>query len=214
MIEVYNNFALYIRKDNFGIGYRKLKLIYKCLGFNIQSTRVRYRMLRILHFIYLYKNEKRFIFGDRLKRKVEKRRKKLKKINCLRAVRFKFGLPCNGQRTQTNGRTCKMRLGVSGRSVRFKDNMDAYNARRLQKFSRKKVVRRPNQEKDEEREVNKRLFGDVKKKPRKRFIDIKKAQKSRIIRNLWARNKRLKRTKKQMKFKTKLLTRKKSKQWR
>lgn len=215
MIQVYNDFAYYIKQSNYGIGLRKLKLIYKRAGFNL-SGRVRYKSLRILHFVYLYKNERRFIFGLPFETKVKDRRQQLRTINCLRAVRFDFGLPCNGQRTQTNGRTCKIRLGVSGKSVRFKDDMDAYNSRRHQKHNRKtKNIRKLKKlEREERGEENKRLFGDVKKKRKLRFIDIKKAQKSRIIRNLWARNKRLKRTRKQMKFKSKLLTRKKSVQWR
>jgi small subunit ribosomal protein S13 len=211
MIKVYKLFAKFIKQSNYGLGFRKLKLMYKRLGVNIEG-KVRYKSLKVVHFIYLYKNERRFIFGKPLRLIYKQARKALRQVNCLRSIRFDFGLPCRGQRTQTNGRTCKMRLGISGKSVRFKDDMDAYNSRRMRRHSKKKKNVKAADKK--EREENKRLFGDVKKKKKKRFIYIKKEQKSRIIRNLWARNKRLKRTKKQMKFKSKLLTRKKSIQWR
>lgn len=73
--------------------------------------------------------------------------------------------------------------------------MVAYNLRRRFRHSRRQIrISKPKEP------VNKRAFGDVYKKPKKKqFIDIKKEQKSRVIRNIWTRNKKAKKVKKHMK---------------
>lgn len=94
-------------ESNYGLGMKSFKLIYKNIGLNLEH--IHYKKLKIKHIKYLYKNEIRFIFGDKLKSKIKEERKFLSEVNCLRSIRFSLGLPCNGQRTQTNGRTCKVR---------------------------------------------------------------------------------------------------------
>ena len=127
-------------------------------------------------------------------------RKILDKLNNLRSIRFKLGLPCNGQRTQTNGRVCKLRQThdkTVKKRVRFKDDINAYNLRRRSRHNKRQL--RSSKPKEP---VNKRAFGDVYKRPKKtHFFDIKKAQKSRVIRNIWTRIKRAKKIKKHMKAK-------------
>lgn len=44
--------------------------------------------------------------GD-LRREVAMNLKRLREINCYRGIRHRRGLPCRGQRTKTNARTCK-----------------------------------------------------------------------------------------------------------
>lgn len=185
-------------ESNFGVGIKRIKLIYKNIGLNLEN--LNYKNIKIKQIKYIYKNENRFIFGENLKILKNSERIYLNKVNCLRAVRFKLGLPCHGQRTQTNARTCKRRQvepKILQRAISFKENIFAYNLRRRFRHSKRRV-RIP-----KKKDTNKRAFGDVKKKPKKLFIDIKREQKSKIIRNIWKVNKRVKRTQKQMKFKAK-----------
>lgn len=199
MIKYFNKLVKRIfNESNYGLGMKSFKLIYKNIGLNLDH--LRYKNLKLKHIKYLYKNENRIIFGEKLKSKVQEERELLNQINCLRSIRFKLGLPCNGQRTQTNGRTCKIRQThkkTVTKKVRFKDDMIAYNLRRRFRHSRRQVrVVKPKEP------INKRIFGDVYKKPiKKQFIDIKKEQKSRVIRNIWTRNKKSKKVKKHMKTK-------------
>ena len=44
--------------------------------------------------------------GD-LRREVAMNIKRLKEIGCYRGIRHRKGLPCRGQKTKTNARTCK-----------------------------------------------------------------------------------------------------------
>jgi ribosomal protein S13 len=187
-------------ESNFGIGIRHIKLIYKNIGLNLEN--LKYKNIKTKQIKYIYKNENRFIFGENLKNLKNSERTFINEVNNLKAVRFKLGLPCNGQRTQTNARTCKRRQiepKVLQRAVSFKDNIFAYNLRRRFRHSRRKV-RMP---KKKVENTNKRAFNDVKKKPKKQFIDIKREQKSKIIRNIWIHNKRTKRIQKRLKFKAK-----------
>ena len=46
--------------------------------------------------------------GD-LRREVAMNIKRLKEIGCYRGIRHRKGLPCRGQKTKTNARTCKVR---------------------------------------------------------------------------------------------------------
>ena len=54
---------------------------------------------------YIYKNNI-MVEGD-LRRNVALDIKRLTEIQCYRGVRHRKGLPCRGQRTKTNARTCK-----------------------------------------------------------------------------------------------------------
>ena len=51
--------------------------------------------------------------GD-LKREVSLNIKRLMEIGCYRGMRHKRNLPCRGQRTKTNARTCKGPRKISG----------------------------------------------------------------------------------------------------
>ena len=42
-----------------------------------------------------------------LRREVAMNIKRLKEIGCYRGIRHRKGLPCRGQKTKTNARTCK-----------------------------------------------------------------------------------------------------------
>ena len=44
--------------------------------------------------------------GD-LRREVDMNIKRLQEISCYRGIRHRKGLPCHGQKTKTNARTCK-----------------------------------------------------------------------------------------------------------
>lgn len=202
MVKYFNNLTKKLfNESNYGLGMKSYKLIYKNIGLNL--FHLKFQNLKLKHIKYIYKNENRFIFGVKLKRKRLEERKLLGEVKCLRALRFNLGLPCKGQRTQTNGRTCKLRQKhkkTVNKKIRFKDDMVAYNLRRRFRHSKRQV--RINKPKEEEPVINKRAFGDVYKKPiKKLFIDVKKDQKSRLIRNIWTRNKKAKKIKKHMKMK-------------
>lgn len=210
MILYYRNITkkLY-NESNYGLGMKSFKLIYKNIGLNLEH--IHHKNLKLKHIKYLFKNEIRFIFGAKLRNRVISDRKFLEEVNCLKQIRFTLGLPCNGQRTQTNGRTCKLKQNNKvkevKKKVRFKDDIIAYNLRRRFRHSRRQVrIVKPKEIK------NKRRFGDVYKKPEKKhFFEVKKEQRSRIIRNIWTRIKKAKKIKKHLKFKAKKLQNRKRK---
>ena len=51
--------------------------------------------------------DKNFTIEGDLRREVALNIKRLTEIQCYRGVRHRKGLPCRGQRTKTNARTCK-----------------------------------------------------------------------------------------------------------
>ena len=51
-------------------------------------------------------DESYVVEGD-LRREVAMNIKRLKEIGCYRGIRHRKGLPCRGQKTKTNARTCK-----------------------------------------------------------------------------------------------------------
>ncbi|MDD3184682.1 MAG: 30S ribosomal protein S13 [Anaerostipes sp.] len=51
-------------------------------------------------------NESQVVEGD-LRREIALNIKRLKEIGCYRGKRHRQGLPCHGQKTKTNARTCK-----------------------------------------------------------------------------------------------------------
>lgn len=56
------------------------------------------------------------VVGDQLKKQIAQRLDLLNNIKNLRAFNFLNGLPVRGQRTKTNSRTCKRRVGRIRRS--------------------------------------------------------------------------------------------------
>ena len=51
-------------------------------------------------------NETQVVEGD-LRREIALNIKRLQEIGCYRGIRHRKGLPCRGQKTKTNARTCK-----------------------------------------------------------------------------------------------------------
>ncbi len=51
-------------------------------------------------------NDNILVEGD-LRREIAMNIKRLKEIGCYRGIRHRKGLPCRGQKTKTNARTCK-----------------------------------------------------------------------------------------------------------
>ncbi|SHJ46708.1 30S ribosomal protein S13 [Hespellia stercorisuis] len=51
-------------------------------------------------------DETQTVEGD-LRREIQLNIKRLKEIGCYRGIRHRRGLPCRGQKTKTNARTCK-----------------------------------------------------------------------------------------------------------
>ena len=51
-------------------------------------------------------NTNTMVEGD-LRREIAMNIKRLKEIGCYRGIRHRKGLPCRGQKTKTNARTCK-----------------------------------------------------------------------------------------------------------
>ena len=89
----------------YGIGRTSAKKILEATGIN-PDTRVRdlseadeAALRDCIHNDYI-------VEGD-LRRNVALDIKRLTEIQCYRGVRHRKGLPCRGQRTKTNARTCK-----------------------------------------------------------------------------------------------------------
>ncbi len=88
----------------YGIGRSTSEKICKAAGvdFGIRTknlTDEQFNAIRIE--LSKYKTE-----GD-LRREVALNIKRLNEIGCYRGIRHRKGLPCHGQRTKTNARTCK-----------------------------------------------------------------------------------------------------------
>lgn len=89
----------------YGIGAPKAKEILKNTGVN-PDTRVKDLTDDDVKKLADYIGEKVIVEGD-LRREVSLDIKRLKEVGCYRGVRHRKGLPCRGQKTKTNARTCK-----------------------------------------------------------------------------------------------------------
>ena len=89
----------------FGIGVPKSNEILKSTGVN-PDTRVKDLTDDDVKKLSDYIAEHVSVEGD-LRRDVALDIKRLKEIGCYRGVRHRKGLPCRGQKTKTNARTCK-----------------------------------------------------------------------------------------------------------
>ena len=89
----------------FGIGFPKSNEILKSTGVN-PDTRVKDLTDDEVKKLSDYIGEHVAVEGD-LRRDVALDIKRLKEIGCYRGVRHRKGLPCRGQKTKTNARTCK-----------------------------------------------------------------------------------------------------------
>ena len=90
----------------YGIGRTSAERILKDAGVN-PDTRVRdltdEEVAKIRDVI---ENDNILVEGD-LRRDIAMNIKRLKEIGCYRGIRHRKGLPCRGQKTKTNARTCK-----------------------------------------------------------------------------------------------------------
>ena len=89
----------------FGIGVPKSHEILKATGVN-PDTRVKDLSDEDVKKLADYIGEHVIVEGD-LRRDTSLDIKRLKEIGCYRGVRHRKGLPCRGQKTKTNARTCK-----------------------------------------------------------------------------------------------------------
>ena len=89
----------------YGIGVSKSNEILKATGVN-PDTRVKDLSDEDVKKLADYIGEHVIVEGD-LRRDTSLDIKRLKEIGCYRGVRHRKGLPCRGQKTKTNARTCK-----------------------------------------------------------------------------------------------------------
>ena len=89
----------------FGIGLTSSKRILAEAGVN-PDTRVRDLTGEEVKKISDVIEETQMVEGD-LRREIALNIKRLQEIGCYRGIRHRKGLPCRGQKTKTNARTCK-----------------------------------------------------------------------------------------------------------
>lgn len=101
----------------FGIGNTRAKEIISATGVN-PDTRVKDLSEADAALLRDYIAKTYKVEGD-LRREVTMNIKRLIEIGCYRGMRHRRNLPCRGQRTKTNARTCKgPRKTVAGRGRR------------------------------------------------------------------------------------------------
>ena len=89
----------------FGIGVPKSNEILAKTGVN-PDTRVKDLTDDDVKKLSDYISDNVIVEGD-LRRDIALDIKRLKEVGCYRGVRHRKGLPCRGQKTKTNARTCK-----------------------------------------------------------------------------------------------------------
>ena len=90
----------------YGIGQTTANKILAATGIN-PDTRVKDLTLEEEAKIRDYIDKNNIMVEGDLRRNVALDIKRLTEIQCYRGVRHRKGLPCRGQRTKTNARTCK-----------------------------------------------------------------------------------------------------------
>ena len=90
----------------YGIGQSTADEILAGTGIN-PDTRVKYLTADEEAKIRDYIDKNNIMVEGDLRRNVALDIKRLTEIQCYRGVRHRKGLPCRGQRTKTNARTCK-----------------------------------------------------------------------------------------------------------
>ena len=90
----------------YGIGQSTADEILACTGIN-PDTRVKDLSADDEAKIRDYIDKNNIIVEGDLRRNVALDIKRLTEIQCFRGVRHRKSLPCRGQRTKTNARTCK-----------------------------------------------------------------------------------------------------------
>ncbi len=89
----------------YGVGLSTSQKILATTGIN-PDTRIKDLTEDEVNEIRNYVNKNLMVEGD-LRREVAMNIKRLKEIGCYRGIRHRKGLPCRGQKTKTNARTCK-----------------------------------------------------------------------------------------------------------
>ena len=89
----------------YGIGVASSNRILKAAGVD-PNTRVKDLTDDEVKNIAAVISETQVVEGD-LRREVAMNIKRLQEIGCYRGIRHRRGLPCRGQKTKTNARTCK-----------------------------------------------------------------------------------------------------------
>ena len=89
----------------YGIGVTSSNRILKEAGVN-PDTRVKDLTDDEVKNIAQVIADTQIVEGD-LRREVAMNIKRLQEISCYRGIRHRKGLPCHGQKTKTNARTCK-----------------------------------------------------------------------------------------------------------
>ena len=101
----------------FGIGQTRAKKIFAATGVN-PDIRVKDLSEAEVSLLRDYISKTYKVEGD-LRREVTMNIKRLIEIGCYRGMRHRRNLPCRGQRTRTNARTCKgPKKTVAGRGRR------------------------------------------------------------------------------------------------
>jgi small subunit ribosomal protein S13 len=101
----------------FGIGPTRAKQIFTATGVN-PDIRVKDLSEAEVNLLREYISKTFKVEGD-LRREVTMNIKRLIEIGCYRGMRHRRNLPCHGQRTRTNARTCKgPKKTVAGRGRR------------------------------------------------------------------------------------------------
>jgi len=101
----------------FGIGPTRAKQIFAATGVN-PDIRVKDLSEADVNLLREYISKTFKVEGD-LRREVTMNIKRLIEIGCYRGMRHRRNLPCRGQRTRTNARTCKgPKKTVAGRGRR------------------------------------------------------------------------------------------------
>jgi len=152
-------------KNSFGLGITGRDTVMGELGLKTTKTKDKLLMTRILEAAKSSEN-----VGPDFKEQKIRERRELNQTNLLRSVRFLSGLPCRGQRTQTNAGTSKRRVGKKRAS----------NLIRKRHGWKVRILAR-------RRKVEGRSAASVRRLPRVKFLVRLKGNLSQFISRRWAR---------------------------
>ena len=94
----------------FGLGKFRTLFICKKLGFS-RNYKVKYLTTKQVHKMRSLLESLDFVFSSNLQKQKSLNLQRLISIRSYRGLRLRQGLPVRGQRTHTNSRTAKKRLG-------------------------------------------------------------------------------------------------------
>lgn len=91
----------------YGLNDTSIRIVFLKLGLNLYK-KYNYQMLTLFQRKMLINYvDKNFVLNEELRKLKKACLKKYKDFFCWKSFRYKKSLPVNGQRTQTNARTCK-----------------------------------------------------------------------------------------------------------